>query len=304
MLIKKRETQDTTIQELEEILEIPDLSKEIKSRAKRELRIMKSGYRGEDNAAYFIDFDYRDKKNWAIIHDLRIEHSGYVAQIDHLLIGRMLEFYVLESKNFSNGIKITERGEFLTWGYKHYYSIESPIEQNRRHIVVLKKFLQERDLLPKRLGMTMQPMFRPYVLISPKARIIRPKEQEFNTNEVIKMDEFDRQVNDDGDDMNPFVATGQVAKVISVRSLKELALNIAQHHRPQKINYYKKFGIDRTERLLSTKEKEAVPKNAKAVRNFCAKCGKTISKKVAIFCFQNKDRFGGKAYCFNCQKKI
>jgi hypothetical protein len=39
-------------------------------------------------------------------------------------------------------------------------------------------------------------------------------------------------------------------------------------------------------------------------RFFCAKCKTSITEKVAIFCFNNKKKFGGKAYCFDCQNQI
>jgi hypothetical protein len=44
---------------------------------------------------------------------LRLEHNGRTAQIDHLLINRWMECYVLESKHFNAGLKITEDGEFM-----------------------------------------------------------------------------------------------------------------------------------------------------------------------------------------------
>jgi predicted amidophosphoribosyltransferase len=37
---------------------------------------------------------------------------------------------------------------------------------------------------------------------------------------------------------------------------------------------------------------------------YCSKCKKTITQKVASFCWQNKKRFGGKAFCYDCQKEI
>ena len=46
----------------------------------------------------------------SVIHDLRIECEGRVAQIDHLLIGRFLDIWVCETKNFSEGIAINEQG--------------------------------------------------------------------------------------------------------------------------------------------------------------------------------------------------
>jgi len=303
MLIKEKDSQEVAIQELEAITQLADVSKDIRTKAKRELRALVTGSRGEDNAAYFINFNYRDKRNWAVIHDLRIEYDGFVAQIDHLMIGRMLEFYVLESKSFSQGIKITERGEFLAWYYKRYHPIESPIEQNKRHIVVLEKLLIDKVLLPKRLGMTIKPTFRPYVLISPKSRVIRPKSRDFNTDEVIKMDEFARQVDVDGDEMNPVATVGFVAKMISEGALEELAKSLTKYHTPAPVDYYAKYGIQRIAPILKPdKNEEAEGKSSR--RNFCAKCGKSISKKVAIYCFQNKERFDGKAYCYDCQRTI
>ncbi len=37
-------------------------------------------------------------------------------------------------------------------------------------------------------------------------------------------------------------------------------------------------------------------------RYYCSKCRKTITEKAAKFCWDNPKRFGGKAYCFDCQK--
>jgi hypothetical protein len=133
MLIKEKDSLESSIQQLEAIVERKDLPRSILEKANSELRTLKAGMRGEQDAAYFINFDFAERKTVAIIHDLRIGHKGYAAQIDHLLITRFLEFYVLESKSFSKGIKITDRGEFLTGYNGNYKAIESPIEQNRRH---------------------------------------------------------------------------------------------------------------------------------------------------------------------------
>ena len=111
---------------------LPNLPKEKLLQAEKEFKILKSGNQGEQNSAYFIDFYYKDSQNWAIIHDLRIEHDGLTAQIDHLLLNRCLDFYVLETKHYARGIKITEYGEFLVEYQNNYVAIESPIEQNKR----------------------------------------------------------------------------------------------------------------------------------------------------------------------------
>src|SRR3546814_12153126 len=67
------------------------------------------------DSAYLSDFCYASSPHWAVIHDLRLEQGGRTAQIDHLLINRWMDVYVLETKHCHAGIKITEDGEFLRW---------------------------------------------------------------------------------------------------------------------------------------------------------------------------------------------
>ena len=160
----------TELAELERA--VADLQGEAKRRAEVDLRQRRAGLKGEQDAAYLIDFHYGASKHRAVIHDLRLEHGGRVAQIDHLIITRWLDCYVLESKHFHAGIKITEQGEFLRWSNskRTFEGMESPLEQNQRHIAVLKDVMATLDL-PIRLGLTIRPAFHSFVLVSGKARI-------------------------------------------------------------------------------------------------------------------------------------
>jgi len=123
MLIKSKDGRLEDIQELNRLLTLKITAKQRFS-IERELKCIVSGERNEQNSAYYLDFRYKDSLHWALIHDLRIEHRGRVAQIDHLLISRFLDVYVLESKNYYYGIKITEEGEFLVWDGKSYQAID------------------------------------------------------------------------------------------------------------------------------------------------------------------------------------
>lgn len=208
---------------------------------KTELKRLTSGNQGEKDSAYFIDFYYKNSPNWAIIHDLRIEHNGLVAQIDHILINRFLDFYILETKHYARSIKITEHGEFLVSFQKSYRAIESPIEQNKRHIKVLKTLLQGEEILPKRLGIPLQPHFLAYVLVSPKSRVIRPKAKDFKTDAVIKSDEFYKQTRDNLNNESILTTLGSITKIISSESLQQIAKNLVSYHRPSQFDYYKNF---------------------------------------------------------------
>ncbi len=298
MVIKKRDSMQAEIAELTMLLSVP-LPENKKFLIERELRFIRSGDRGENDAAYFIDFHFGLSKNWAVIHDLRLEHHGRVAQIDHLLINRFFVAYVLESKNFSYGVKITDTGEFLVNYKNNYFSIESPIEQNKRHLIVIENVFNKYDVMPKRLGITILPTFRSYVLVSTKSRVIRPPKEIFDTSMVIKADTLRTQIDKDFDNMGPLSVLATASKMVSGETIKEIAERIAALHKPIKINYRKRFGLEDT---ISSQD-NAVPLVIQTYKQFyCFQCKKKITEKVAKFCWDNKQRFHGKVYCFDCQK--
>jgi len=196
-----------------------------------DLRVRKAGLKGEAESAFHINFDFEDAPNWAVIHDLRLEHRGRVAQIDHLLINRWMDFYVLETKHFQSGIKITEDGEFLRWNEykKKFEGMLSPIMQNERHIAVLRDALSTIDL-PVRLGLRITPTFQTFVLVAPSARIDRPKR--FDTSRVIKADQLKSRIWKDIDDAGVFDVAVSLAKVVSRDTVEIVARQIAGMHRP------------------------------------------------------------------------
>ena len=51
-------------------------------------------------------------------------------------------------------------------------------------------------------------------------------------------------------------------------------------------------------------EANAPAQPAAAPRYFCFDCRVPIPKEVAKFCWDRKERFGGKAYCRSCQSKF
>ncbi len=309
MIIKQKDSITPKIEQLECLL-LQDITQTQKSNIETQLKIMRSGIKGEESSAYFIDFHFGESKNWMALHDLRFEYQGNIAQIDHLIINRFLHFYVLETKNYSNAIQINESGEFqVLYGGKSK-PIESPIEQNKRHIFLLERYFNSiDDIFPKRLGLKIKPSFHSYILVSPSSKIIRPDNKIFDTSNVIKSDSFfsltQEKVNED--------SVFDLAKVIGQDTLYNLAHRIAELHKPPaSIDYSKRFGVNVNPNTITedstSLEKDysnlATNKINKGWKSgyFCANCRVNISKKVAMFCFQNKQKFGGKAYCFECQK--
>jgi ribosomal protein L37AE/L43A len=268
---------------------------------KRKLKAMRSGIYGEKDAAYYIDFYFGNSKNWAVIHDLRLEHKGQVAQIDHLLINRFLDMYVLESKNYSSKLKISPEGEFQVYNGKEYIGIPSPIEQNKRHIHLLDLFLKSNNILPKRMRISIRPRFKNIILVSPKPIITRPPEEKFDTSSVIKADTLRTKIDRDLGKGNPLADLATISKICSSSTLKETAKKLAAFHKPLKVDFSSKFGLP--DENFSNRRDERVSKEKELKKYFCSDCNKAISERVAKFCSQNRARFGGKTYCVECQHK-
>ena len=257
MLIKSADSKDDVLAELEQLKSLAQATDLQRKSIDQELRMLKAGLKTEAEAAYFIDFNFKNSKNYAVLHDLRLELNGRVAQIDHLLINRTLDVYVLETKSFHAGVKINEVGEFLRWNdyKKTYEGMASPLEQNERHIAVLKDAIQLIEM-PKRLGIRLAPNFKPYVLVATHARIERPSN--FDTSKVIKADVLHKSIMDEFDEpvlsslKNPLAVFSTAAKIVSSETVEDVARKLAALHQPIAFNYKAKFGISDQPASLSS----------------------------------------------------
>jgi hypothetical protein len=235
MIVKNADDKGAALATLASLLSRADSKKQ--RYIEDEIRMMRAGIKGEQDSAYHIDFDFRDSEITSVIHDLRLEWGGRVAQIDHLVIHRTHKFYVLETKCFSHGLKITDEGEFLRWNdwKKTYEGMASPIEQNRRHAEVLREVLI-------RLGYP-NPEIESFVLISPTARIDRSKSHP--CPEVVKADQFTTAFRKRFlESMNSVGGIlGGLSKAIFGDSADVIAKNLVRLHRPIAVDYEAKFGM-------------------------------------------------------------
>ena len=95
--IKPMDSKQDEIKELSSLLD-EKITPNQRFQIERELKAIRSGVLGEKDAAYYINFYFGESKNWAVIHDLRIEYEDQVAQIDHILMNRMFESMSLSLK--------------------------------------------------------------------------------------------------------------------------------------------------------------------------------------------------------------
>ena len=240
MIIKTADDKSAQIQQLEEILATK--TGDVKNRITRELQNIRAGIKGEQEAAYLIDFDFAKSQNTLVIHDLRLEIGGRVAQIDHLLINRTLNIFVLETKHFHAGLKITEDGEFMSWNAfkKCFEGMSSPFAQNERHITVLNEALARIDM-PSKVGLRLSPICHSYVLVSSKSRIDRPKN--FDTSRLIKADMLSSTYERFFDKAGVLDVVGSLARCLSGETLEKVGQTLLRMHRPATFDYAAKFGM-------------------------------------------------------------
>jgi hypothetical protein len=295
MILKNADSKQPQIDELNRLLGIAPA--EIKPKIEAEIKMLHAGAKGERESSFYINEKFKDSKNAVVIHDLRLEHNGQAAQIDHVILNRMFGAFVLETKHFHAGLKINENGEFEQWvpRMKSYVGMASPLEQNARHIDVLKRVFTDKIETPKRLGFQFQPTFYSRILVNPTAKISRPKY--FDTNDVIKADAFFTKYNQDYDKAGFFEAIGQVAKIVSTETVVEICNQLIALHQPLTINYTAKFGI-KEEFLSPQKSIDKAAEKTKIIEQPLAiynthQCSKCSSKNLKV-------EYGKYGYYFKC----
>lgn len=203
-----------------------------------ELRMMRAGLRAEREAAGLIDLYLKDSTRTAVVHDLRlVSNDGSAAQIDHLLIHRSRRFYLLDTKHFAHGLKITEDGEFLRWN-EVIGSLEpmpSPLDALARQVSVLRDALEP-------FGLDDAPVDT-LVLLAPNARIERPRR--FDSARVMKADQFMEKLNNGVDNAPALAALGNLNRTRMSDSIGDIAHKLMALHRPSTADSMARFGLRR-----------------------------------------------------------
>jgi hypothetical protein len=308
MQVKGADDRTADLSVLNSLLAGPGISSAARQRLEQEIRSVRAGAVGERDAAYEIEFYFGKSTNYATIHDLRLEHDGRVAQIDHLIINRVLQIWVCESKHFVDSVSINAQGEW-TRGYRaHEYGVPSPIEQNRKHVDVLDAVLRSGAVsLPRRI-FTMRPDLLSLVLVSNNAVIKRPPKgsRVEGIDTVIKAERLKSGVYDTWDDS---VRT-MVQRLVSTETIQRIARDLVALHRPIAFDWAAKFGVAPVADGLASVA--AVPGPAVPRRGSptdpsgkpCGRCGGSTTFAEVAFCRFNSRRFDGKAYCRPCQALV
>ena len=316
MIIKHADDHGADLATLETLLDHSSADVTTRTRITSEIRRIKAGARGEAAAAYEIDRLFGSSDRHAVIHDLRIEVDGQVAQIDHLIVNRFLSAFLCETKNFAEGLSCNAHGEWVGFRNSRPFGVASPLHQGARHRDVLGKLLeQDHSWRPRRLGGPIGVRMEHFVLVSNTARITRPKSGAVpDIDRVVKIEGFGDRRKAYADRIGTMEA---LAKMVSPDTLRLFAEGLAGCHVPAVPDWHAKFVLSRIDASPATVRQPpalAAPveppvqddtdDQAAKKRLVCMTCGSAIAFVVARFCWRNAKRFGGHAYCRDCQSQI
>jgi len=277
---------DSKTEEIKQLKNLLNLSKNPKQQAliKADLARVKNGYRAEKDNAYYLDFRFKDNAHNILLHDIRIEHEGKVAQIDHIIVNRF-GIEVLESKSFTGTLTINGDGSLdVAYGNK-IQTFPNPIEQNNRHIKILSDYIKAHIELPSNLKLFGIPTSST-VLINPKTTIANhtlPKGFE-------RADSFSTKRNEAIDKMGAVAVFKSIGCIMKIDRAKEIAEFLVKHHRPKTYNYTKKYPI-----------KNELP-TVQSIATTIEKVTKKVDKKLCSKC-QSEDIeivYGKYGYYFKC----
>ena len=178
-----------------------------------------AGRKAEEQMAFYLRRYFGSSVDVDVLNYLRIDLNGEVAQMDHLLL-HPFGLLIVESKSVSDGVQITDDGQWLRWFNKKPSGMPSPITQAQLQGKLLKELLEKTV---KQKGFFDQVRLDVLVAISDGGTITWPKAGALP--EVCKADQVPDRINHRIDQFRklrkePDILTGDHRRAIAEFLLK------------------------------------------------------------------------------------
>ncbi|MDF1876002.1 NERD domain-containing protein [Sulfurimonas sp. SAG-AH-194-I05] len=274
MILKTIDDKKLQINTLKDLL-FRSNSESQKKLISKDLNMLKVGDEAEQENAYYLDFAFEKSKNVIVLHDIRLEYKRRIAQFDHILISRF-GIELLETKSLKGSMTINLDGSITQVVSTTTNTYPNPLEQSKRHALVLKEFLDDSSLVSKRIEFLGGIEISSKVLIHPKTTI---------TNKELpdgfeRADSFVSKRDKEIDSIGIFNVFKLLSKLYNIDKAKEIAQVIIDAHIPLYFDYAKKFRIKKEEVNVQQVSSKKVP--TKNNERFCPRCneGRLVIKKI------------------------
>jgi len=188
IFIKDFSKDNTQLKDLEDLFgKLKDGEK--KDIIERDIMLLKYGITGERSVHFELKNSFMPM---LCLHDIRIEHEDYVAQLDFVIITNKF-LAILETKKLNGDITVNRDGDFIRTirtkrGRVFKEGIYSPITQNTRHLKIVK------DLLSQKLNINNMPIKSLVVIANPKSIVNKDKCSYEIKNSLHKCDQVVKQL--------------------------------------------------------------------------------------------------------------
>ena len=102
-----------------------------------------AGRRAEEQIAHYLKRFFGKRDDVDVLHGLRIELDGEVAQMDHLVL-HPYGMLIVESKSVSGKVQIKDDGQWVRWYADNSKGMRSPITQAQMQALLLRDLLSEK----------------------------------------------------------------------------------------------------------------------------------------------------------------
>ena len=178
-----------------------------------------TGRKAEEQMAFYLRRFFGSSADVDVLNYLRIDLNGEVAQMDHLVL-HPFGLLIVESKSVSEGVQITDDGQWMRWFNRKPSGMASPITQAQLQGRLLKELLEKTV---KQKGFFDQIRLDVLVAISDGGTITWPKSGALP--EVCKADQVPDRINNRIEQFRklrkePDILTGDHRRVIGDFLLK------------------------------------------------------------------------------------
>lgn len=276
MIFKQIDDKSKEISTLKNLLKLSG-SEAQKKLIAQDLKTLENGYKAEKDNAYYLDFALEGGERNILLHDIRIEHKGRVAQFDHILITR-IGIILLESKSFTGSLTINNDNSMtVTYGKNVVKTFPNPIEQNNRHMKVLSEFIKDNLEMSARFKLMGGVKIDSRVLIHPNTTVANdnlPKGFE-------RSDSFATKRLNEVEEMSVVKVFGAVSTVLLREQTKALSEMLVAHHKPIQFDYSKKYRVSNRVQEKKIDKSDSIPiKTVEKEVEKCPRCGEgTLVKR-------------------------
>lgn len=197
-----------------------------------------AGRRAEEQMAFYLRRFFGASADVDVLNYLRIDLSGEVAQMDHLVL-HPYGLLIVESKSVSDSVQITDDGQWKRWFNKKPTGMPSPITQAKMQASLLKQLLEKTV---KQKGFFDQVRLDVLVAISDGGTIQWPKAGALP--EVCKADQVPDRISQRVDQFRRIRSEPDILTANHRRAIADLLLKV---HKPLERSVHKMQPINKAE---------------------------------------------------------